>query len=301
VSASAGDSPAVNPAAADGFGRAAAAYESARPSYPFEAVDYLVRTLGIARGRRVLDLAAGTGKLTRLLVPTGASVVAVEPVAAMRAALAEAVAQGPSDARNDPSVRGDVPSGRGDVPSGWGDVPSGWGDVEVLGGTAEAIPLPDGSVDVVVVAQAFHWFDASAALAEIVRVLRPGGGLGLVWNVRDESVDWVRRFTEITIARSGGTPYRRDYSFARWTKEFSANRDITPLASRRFRFDQDADIDLVVERAASISFVAAMDDHDRVATLEEVRRMLEEHPELQGRQRFPFPYETDVYWCHRRP
>jgi SAM-dependent methyltransferase len=255
----------INDAASTGFERAASEYERARPSYPPDAVDYLREILPIGRGTRVLDLAAGTGKLTRLLVPSGADLLAVEPVAAMRTALQQAVP-----------------------------------GVEVLPGTAEAIPLADGSVDAVTVAQAFHWFDAGAALAEIARVLRPGGGLGLVWNVRDESVDWVRRFTEITIRHSGGTPYRRDYSFDRWQREFASSRLFTPLAARRFRFDQEADVDLVVERAASISFVASMAPDDRAACLAEVRAMIEDHPELQGRPSFPFPYETDVYWCHRQ-
>jgi ubiquinone/menaquinone biosynthesis C-methylase UbiE len=257
--------PRINDAASTGFQRAAAEYERARPSYPTDAVGYLCEILPVGPGVRVLDLAAGTGKLTRLLAATGATLLAVEPVEAMRGSLQQAVP-----------------------------------GIEVLPGTAEAIPLADGAVDAVTVAQAFHWFDAKAALAEIARVLSPGGGLGLVWNVRDESVDWVRRFTEITIRHSGGTPYRRDYTFDRWQREFASSRLFTPLAARRFRFDQDADVDLVVERAASISFVASMAPAEREACLAEVREMLETHPELQGRTSFPFPYETDVYWCHRQ-
>ena len=126
-------------AAAEGFQQGADAYERARPSYPAEAVAFLVGHAGLGPDRRVLDLAAGTGKLTRLLVPSGAEVVAVEPVEAMRAVLREAEPE-----------------------------------LEVLDGTAEAIPLGDGSVDAVTVAQAFHWFDAPAALAEIA----PGAAAG---------------------------------------------------------------------------------------------------------------------------
>jgi len=135
-------------AAAHGFAGegAARAYEQARPSYPAEAVAHVVGHGGIGPGRRVLDLAAGTGKLTRLLVPTGAEVVAVEPVEEMRARI-----------------------GAG---------------ARVLAGTAEAIPLDDASADAVTVAQAFHWFDGPLALAEIHRVLRPGSALALVWNRR---------------------------------------------------------------------------------------------------------------------
>jgi SAM-dependent methyltransferase len=136
----------VDPTAAVGFSRSAEAYERARPDYPAPAVDFLAARLGLGRGRTVVDLAAGTGKLTRPLLATGSDVVAVEPVAEMRAALP-------------PAAR-------------------------VLEGTAEAIPLPAESADAVTVGQAFHWFDGDAALYEIHRVLRPGGALGLIWNRR---------------------------------------------------------------------------------------------------------------------
>ena len=129
-----------------GYARSAAAYERGRPGYPPAAVDFLAARLRLGPGRTVVDLAAGTGKLTRPLLATGAQVVAVEPVAEMRAAL-------PAGAR-------------------------------AVDGTAEAMPLSAGSADAVAVAQAFHWFDGDAALAEIHRVLRPGCSLALVWNRR---------------------------------------------------------------------------------------------------------------------
>jgi SAM-dependent methyltransferase len=129
-----------------GYARSAAAYERGRPGYPPAAVDFLAARLPLGPGRTVLDLAAGTGKLTRPLLATGAEVVAVEPVAEMRAAL-------PAGAR-------------------------------AVDGTAEQMPLNTGSLDAVAVAQAFHWFDGDAALDEIHRVLRPGGALALVWNRR---------------------------------------------------------------------------------------------------------------------
>src|SRR5689334_21961146 len=131
-------------------------YEAARPSYPPEAVDWFRDQLGIGTGKVVCDLAAGTGKLTRLLVPLGADVVAVEPVSGMRQTLHELL----------PAV-------------------------PIAAGTAEALPLADRSVDALTVAQAFHWFDFDHAIAEFARVIRPGGGLGLCWNARDRSVEWV--------------------------------------------------------------------------------------------------------------
>src|SRR5688572_15855247 len=152
----------VDDVAARGFGAGAAAYEAARPGYPDQAIDLLATEVGIGPGTDVCDLAAGTGKLTRRLVELGARVTAVEPVEAMRAQ-AEAA-----------------------VPS-----------ATLLDGTAEAIPLDDGSFDVVTVAQAFHWFDAPAALAEIARVLRPGGRLAILWNERDESTAWVAEMSRV--------------------------------------------------------------------------------------------------------
>jgi SAM-dependent methyltransferase len=134
----------IHRAAAEGFSRSAEAYERGRPRYPPEAVALLVSRLPV--GASVLDLAAGTGALTRPLLEAGLEVVAVEPVAEMRAAL-------PASAR-------------------------------ALEGMAEAIPLGSAAVDAVVVGQAFHWFDGDAALAEIHRVLRPEGLLALFWNRR---------------------------------------------------------------------------------------------------------------------
>jgi ubiquinone/menaquinone biosynthesis C-methylase UbiE len=136
----------VHRAAATGFARSVEAYERGRPDYPPEAIAYLQRELELRAGRTVVDLAAGSGKLTRQLVALRCEVIAVEPVDEMRAAI-----------------------GAG---------------IRTLEGTAEAIPLPDASADAVTVAQAFHWFDGPKALAEIARVLRPGGALALVWNRR---------------------------------------------------------------------------------------------------------------------
>src|SRR5438105_7464268 len=122
------------------FGSAADKYERGRPDYPLAAVEWLAAELGLGAGRTVLDLAAGTGKLTRQLLPTGSRVIAVEPSAEMRAVLEASLLE-----------------------------------VEALDGTAESIPLPDGSVDAITVAQAFHWFKLPDALEEMRRVLRPAG------------------------------------------------------------------------------------------------------------------------------
>jgi SAM-dependent methyltransferase len=140
------------------FGSAAAAYERGRPSYPPEAIDWLLpRT-----AQKVLDLGAGTGKLTTRLVERGLDVVAVDPISEMLELL-----------------RASLPETR------------------ALLGTAEEIPLEDNSVDAVLVAQAWHWVDPERAIPEIARVLRPGGRLGLLWNTRDERLGWVRELGQI--------------------------------------------------------------------------------------------------------
>jgi SAM-dependent methyltransferase len=146
------------------FGGAAEAYERGRPGYPADAVAWLAERLNLGSGRTVLDLGAGTGKLSRLLVETGARVVAVEPVEEMRRLLE--------------TVMG----------------------VEALAGAAEAIPLPDASADACTIAQAFHWFEPVVALAEIHRVLRPGSALALLWNRLDEDDPLTAAFAEV-VAR----------------------------------------------------------------------------------------------------
>lgn len=161
------DEPADRERRARSFGEAVGAYERARPSYPDAVVDWLVP----AGARDVLDLGAGSGKLTRSLVARGLRVTAVDPDPAMLAALAASL----------PDVRAEL-------------------------GTAEAIPLPDDSVDLVTVAQAWHWVDAPVAIAEAARVLRPGGRLAIVWNLRDERDPWNRRFGS-AAERSGAEMY----------------------------------------------------------------------------------------------
>ena len=227
--------------------------------YPFEAVRCLVKELRIKPESTVLDLAAGTGKLTRLLAQLGSQIVAVEPVDEMRERLVETLP-----------------------------------GVTALEGTAEEIPLDDESVDAVTVGQAFHWFDGDAALAEIHRVLRPGSRLGLIWNVKDESVDWVHQLAEIIEAYRGNAP--RVASGA-WKEAFERTELFTPIERARFSFVHETDTATVVARVTSISFIAAMAPRVRERVVDQVHELLATHPDTRGQRVFPLRYRTGVYWC----
>jgi SAM-dependent methyltransferase len=243
----------IHPAAAVGFARAAGEYERGRPGYPPVALEWLSERLELRPGRSVLDLAAGTGALTRELLTTGAEVIAVEPVAEMRSAL-------PPRAR-------------------------------VLDGTAEAIPLPDATVDAVTVAQAFHWFDGRRALSEIHRVLRPGGSLALVWN-RWLKDDPVNRATEALIA-----PHRRNTPSHRtnaWRAAFTdAAGPFGPLEERVFSNRQTLDAQGMADRVGSISFIASLPATERKAILRAVRDLAAAGPVTVN-------YRTEVQICVRR-
>jgi SAM-dependent methyltransferase len=245
----------LHPAAAGGFAAGASAYEAGRPGYPPEAVRWLTRELRIGPGRRALDLAAGTGKLTSALVATGADVVAVEPVAEMRAILEK-------------------------------HVPAAL----VLAGRAEAIPLAAGSVHAATVAQAFHWFDAVHAIEELHRVLGPDGRLGVIFNVRDETVRWQARLSELFRPLEGDTPRHRHGA---WRAALDASARFERPREARFPFGPATTIDGVLDRVRSMSFVAAAEPRSREQLLRAVRALLAEDPETAGRETFPFPYRTE--------
>ena len=248
---------AIHCAAAEGFSRGAQAYARGRPDYPSQTRAWLLEDLGLRAGRVVLDLGAGTGKFTRTLLASGASVIAVEPVPQML----EQLAQSAPDAR-------------------------------AMAGEAEHIPLADSAVDAVVCAQAFHWFATSAALAEIRRVLKPGGVFGLIWNVRDESVEWVARLTALLVPYEGDTPR---YGTGRWRKLFPAE-GFGPLRERHFPHAHTGPPQQVIlDRVSSISFIAALDPPERAHLLAQVRRLIETTPELAGRDEVSFPYLTAAY------
>ena len=228
------------------FGSQAAAYERGRPSYPPEAIDWLLAPTGDWEARDVLDLGAGTGKLTTRLVERGLDVVAVDPIAEMLDVL------------------------RATLPT-----------TPALLGTAEQIPLGDNSVDAVLVAQAWHWFDPQRAVAEVVRVLRPGGRLGLVWNIRDERLGWVKEFGEIV----GG---ERDIA----DTTVDLPEPFTDVATHQVEWTNYMTAQALIDYVASRSYCITSPADVRTRTLEEVRTLLATHPALANAGGIAVPYVT---------
>ena len=251
----------VHRAAATGFADGADIYASSRPAYPGEALDWLRDRMGIGAASRVVEVGAGTGLFTRLILETGARVLAVDPVAEMLAHLAATV----------PGVATAI-------------------------ATAETLPVAAESVDAVICATAFHWFATSPVLAEFHRVLRPGGTLGLIWNVRDTEVPWVRRLSEITDRYQDDAPRQKSQA---WRDVFPAP-GFSPLHETAMRYDHAGTAEeVIIGRTLSTSFIAALPDDRRAILVDEIRAMIAATPELTGKHKVHFPYVTRAYDCHR--
>lgn len=227
---------AIHPAA-QGFRAAADDYDRARPDYPAEAGRWLAEKLDLRPGRQVVDIAAGTGKLTRLLVDTGASVVAIEPVAEMRSRLTSALAQ-----------------------------------VLALDGTAEKLPLADASVDAATVGQAFHWFDGERALLEIHRVVADAGRLAVVYNRRPLEDPLHAAIEAIIAPLRQDTPAHRS---GRWRDAFAGTSLWSAVEEVELAHAQQLDREGVIARVASISFIANLTPGRRAEVLGQVRSLVE--------------------------
>ena len=235
------------------FGAAAAQYALLRPTYPADAVAFAVEG-GVPGPRRVLDLGAGTGLLTGVLVGAGHEVVAVDPSPEMLGQLADRF----------PGVTTAV-------------------------GSAEAIPLPDAAVDVVIAGQAAHWFDPAPAAAEMARVLRPGGSVTLMWNQRDVREPWVAVLDDLLTAENSERPDDRQVVAA-----FAAalDADVTVAESS---IVQRATPDEFVASFETRSFVITMTDRQRAEFLGHLRSLVATHPGTRGRDVVELPYVTKVY------
>ena len=224
----------VHDAAAAGFRQRAETYQQARPAYHPALIDRVLHRYG---GGLVADIGAGTGISTAQLVDAGLDVVAVEPVAEMRALLASRLA-----------------------------------DVRILAGAAEDLPLDDAAVACVVAAQAFHWFDHAAALDEIHRVLRPAGFLVTVWNVREESAGWVAGYNRIQERYAGDTPR---YRTMLWRTAIDADARLEPVEEWSVGNPMRTTVDGVVGRMLSTSFIAALPAAEQERVAQETREIVE--------------------------
>jgi ubiquinone/menaquinone biosynthesis C-methylase UbiE len=226
------------------FASVAASYERSRPGYPDDAVSWLAGTDPLD----VVDLGAGTGKLTRSLVALGHRVTAVEPLPEMLGHLRDAMPE-----------------------------------VTALEGGAEAIPLPDASADVVTAAQAFHWFDHGPALAEIARVLRPGGRIALVWNTRDESEEWVAELSDAMVGRTGVD--------AGAAEPIAASGLFGAVEQATFGpHVQEVDREALKELVLSRSYCAVLSDEERAPIFERVDELFALHVR-DGVVRLPYVAE----------
>ena len=241
------------------FGAAAAAYAEHRPGYAGAAVGWALAPVRDRRPMRVLDLGAGTGKLTAALVALGAEVTAVEPDPAMLAELRRSL-----------------------------------GSVRSLPGRAEEIPLADASVDAVLVGQAMHWFDLNRAIPEMARVLAPGGVLAALWNVDDDRVDWVATLAQISKGEANVTllRWRERAGHARLERLAAAGSGLFEMPEiGEFENGQRRIAESLLASIATHSNLLVMDEPDRARLLAEVRDFLHARPET-GAGEFVFPMVT---------
>ncbi|HUR49171.1 MAG TPA: class I SAM-dependent methyltransferase [Acidimicrobiales bacterium] len=238
----------IHESAARGYGNRSVTYQQARPAYHANLVERFVSRYGSGC---VVDVGAGTGIFTAQLVAAGVSVVAVEPVPEMRARIASTASP-----------------------------------EEVLDGTAEDLPLADDSIDTVVAAQAFHWFDHPAALKEMHRVLRLGGFLVTVWNVRGASAPWVAAYDEILSRYEGATPRHKSMI---WREAIDADPRFEFVEDWGIDNSQTTDVEGVVQRALSTSFIAALPASEQNRVELELREAIEPYgPEID------FPYRSEL-------
>ncbi|HEX4307873.1 MAG TPA: class I SAM-dependent methyltransferase [Solirubrobacterales bacterium] len=254
------------------FGAVADVYDRGRPGWPAEATRWLLGPEPL----EVLDLGAGTGKLTAALLAAGHRVTALEPSAGMREVLAERLASGTGADEGEAARDGADPASGGKGPP-----------VVVIDGRAEEIPLADGSVDAVVAGSAFHWFDREPTLAEVFRVLRPPGVFGLLGNRYDTSIDWQRRLRKVS---SAGMIYRGDH----WPRQPELRERFAEVEDRSIAHRMEVDPAMLRDYLSSLSWVATMEPAEREAKLAAIDEFWASEPELRDRASATLVWRSDV-------
>jgi len=270
------------------FNQGAQVYEKTRPQYPQEALSFLQEECGFAPSYSVLDLAAGTGKLTRMLVPLfdAGNVSAVEPMSGMREQFVSVE-----------SLTG----------------------VNILEGTAESIPFGDSSFDAVFVAQAFHWFKPGEALVEIHRVLKTGGHLCLLWNKDTSLKDPLhQKIRDVVWSKRPlvGTPQYRDglwkapFIFASSSSSsslptassssgFDYLSKFSPLEHKKFKYQELLPIETLLQRMTSISYIAGLPKEEKENVVRDLLAELESDERTKGKSEINFLGCSDVFWCKK--
>eukprot|EP00834_Sanchytrium_tribonematis_P001817 NODE_47_length_32105_cov_1.240892.p16 type:complete len:249 gc:universal NODE_47_length_32105_cov_1.240892:5197-5943(+) len=245
----------IQQTAAQGFNHQVDAYDRGRPDYPADAILHLIHELNITNDMKLVDLAAGTGKFTKILSQhTNASITAIEPIENMRFKFQSHLS------------------------------------IPILNGTAESIPLPNESIDVVFIAQAFHWFDANKALPEIHRILKPNGKLALIWNKMDLSCHWLFNVQEMINKHNPGV---LQYANTPWQSYFEASILFSTLNYKMLSIQHPATLQTVLDRATSISFISNLSNDEQETLKDEISNYLTKID-------FQFiPYHTDVFWCSK--
>ena len=247
------------------FGAVAAEYAEHRPDYPADAVRWCVAPVGgDLAGLRVLDLGAGTGKLTVLLADLGADVTAVEPDEAMLAEL------------------------RRQLPS-----------AHALSGSAEAIPLPDGAVDAVLCGQSLHWFNLRTAVPEIARVLKAGGVLGALWNSDDDRVPWVAGLRDVARGAAAPTLSTRRAEAAQWGPDQFDQGLFAPVERAEFANSKRRTAETLIALMSTHSQLLVMPPDERERLLGRVRSYLASQPETAAGG-FELPMVTSALRAVRR-
>jgi ubiquinone/menaquinone biosynthesis C-methylase UbiE len=227
-----------------------ALYDAARPNYPEDVFAYFSTVLGLNQSMHAVDLGAGSGIFSRQLQPLVGTVTGVEPSASMRASFRSSSA-----------------------------------GMEVLDGSDVSIPLDDDSIDAVFVAQAFHWFDAPRALKEIHRVLVPQGGLGLVWNERDETVEWVA-----ALSRAMQWDTRQPYEVGRDFTDVISSGPFTKVERVEFSHAQMLSREGLLQRVLTTSYISTMNQEERDQLMRPVRMVVDQLTEP-----IVLPYITTAY------